>query len=732
MEKNSTNFRIYRRQVNDALNDKFLRRALDNFAKIYRPKRALAIGERDPRNLVQNLVDAKARSLPNLPELFNQFKEAAEKNGVKVHLAKNAQEANRIIAKIAEDNNVKTMVKGKSLTSEEIGMNKYLADKGVKITETDLGEWIVQLRNEAPSHMLVPAIHLSRDEIAELFTAVSGTEQEVDIEKLVKVSRVALRPRFAEADMGFSGMNFAIAKTGTIGLISNEGNIRISSLMPKVHVFLGGLEKLYVDLNDALSALAVVTPNGVMQRISSYVSWITGPLGSSITESGSKETHVVFLDNGRLALNKDPEFSQILRCVRCGACANVCPIFRMVGGYRMGHIYVGAIGLLLTYFFHGEENAKNLVQNCINCGACQDICSAGIELPRLIKEVNARLTAKDKSKKSGRLAARVILKPSRYHRLLKTARLLQKPFVNAENQVRHLPMGLLGPHGFKSLPALAPKFFREQWKDIKKTIDKPRYKVALFTGCSQDFIYPEQARAVVDLLYKFDVAVDFAEEQNCCGLPLHMMGEKDAAINLAKHNLDALGADYDYIISPCASCASQLRNSYYIMLKDDASYAEKARQVGEKVIDIASFLHNVLKVDSNEFKAHGKRVGYHAPCHLCRDSYRKSITLQTEADSQGLPPAEASRAMLNVAGARYVPVEEEELCCGFGGTFSLKFPEISRELLNKKMNHAKEAELEVLVSDCPGCLMQLKGGAIKGGHSFKVEHIAQYLRDNLK
>ncbi len=734
MERNSTNFKVYRQQVSQALNDKFLRRALENFASIYRPKRALAIGERDAHALVEGVVAAKGRSLPKLMDVYRQFKEVAEARGVKVHLAKDAREAREIIAKIAADNNVKTMVKGKSLTSEEILLNPYLEERGIRVTETDLGEWIVQLRNEPPSHMLAPAIHLSRDQVAELFTEVSGTEQEVDIEKLVKVSRVALRPRFAEADMGFSGINFAVAQTATIGLISNEGNVRISALMPKVHVFLGGLEKLYVDLNDALSALAVVTPNGVMQRISSYVTWVTGPLGSSITESGSKETHVVFLDNGRTELLQDPDFSQVLRCVRCGACANVCPIFRMVGGYRMGHIYIGAIGLLLTYFFHGEENAKNLVQNCINCGACQDICSAGIELPRLIKEVNARLTAKDKGARASRMAANTIVKQGRYHRLLKTARFLQKPFVGQGNTVRHLPMGLLGPHGFKSLPALAPKFFREQWPALKKEIVNPRYKVALFSGCSQDFIFPEQLTAVVELLHKFNVAAEFPMAQNCCGLPLQMLGQKQAAVELAKQNLDALGSDYDYIISACASCASQLRNSYYLLLKDDPAYAEKARIAGEKVVDIASFMHNVLLVSSDDFKERHERVGYHAPCHLARESFCKSKTAAPEADPAtcGPPPAQASRIMLNVAGAHYVPMAEEEVCCGFGGTFSLKFPEISAELLNKKMEHAAEADIDVLVSDCPGCLMQLNGGAVKQGRKFKVTHIAQYMRDNLK
>ena len=373
----------------------FNARALDKFAVAYRGARVKAYEGLDPEACIAEVAKCKDESLPRLMELYQEFKTNAEKAGMHVHLARDAAEANAIIARIAKENGVKRVVKSKSMTTEETHLNDALAEADLNVTETDLAEWIIQLRHEGPSHMVLPAIHLSRYQVADLFSDVTHKKQDVDIAKLVKVARRELRPKYIEADMGITGANVAVAQTATLATFTNEGNARLVTTLPRVHVALVGLEKLCPTLDDAFKVLRVTPRNATGQVITSYVSWITGPSQTQSAPDGKKVMHVVFLDNGRLAMAQDKEVASVLRCVRCGACANVCPVYRLVGGHKYGHVYIGAIGLILTYFFHGKEKAKALVQNCINCEACKAVCAAGIDLPRIIKIVHSRIQDED-------------------------------------------------------------------------------------------------------------------------------------------------------------------------------------------------------------------------------------------------------------------------------------------------------------------------------------------------
>ncbi|MFW5838217.1 MAG: LUD domain-containing protein, partial [Desulfovibrionaceae bacterium] len=368
------NRREYQARIQDALDDDFLRRAMDAFARAYPESRARAFAGLDPDALAAEVAGIKDAAAGRLNELYQEFRRKAEAAGAVVHMAATAEEANRIIARIAEEAGCRTIVKSKSMTAEETGLNRSLEAQGLEVAETDLGEWIVQLRREAPSHMVLPAIHLSREQVAELFSGVTGRELEPEVEQLVKVARRELRRRFAEADMGVTGANFAVAESGTIGIVTNEGNARLVSTLPRVHVALVGLDKLLPTLGDALRILRVLPRNATGQAMTSYLTWITGAVQR---QAGGKQTHVVFLDNGRRDMARDPDFSQVLRCVRCGACANVCPVYRAVGGHRFGHVYIGAIGLILTYFLHGRDKARHIVENCINCQACKQVCAAG-------------------------------------------------------------------------------------------------------------------------------------------------------------------------------------------------------------------------------------------------------------------------------------------------------------------------------------------------------------------
>ncbi len=690
---------------------------MDKFAVAYRTSRANAFREMDVDALVAEIAAAKDAAIGQMEALYETFKANAEKIGIQVHLARTAEDANRIIADIARKTDSRKIVKSKSMTAEETLLNHHLEAQGLEVTETDLGEWIIQLRHEGPSHMVMPAIHLSRYQVADLFTDVTGKKQDSEIERLVKVARRELRQKYVEADMGISGANFAIAATGTIGLTTNEGNARLVTTLPRVHVALVGLDKLMPTLHDALRIIRALPRNATGQAITSYVTWITGPSECAAAADGRKEMHIVFLDNGRREIAKDPDFAQILRCVRCGACANVCPVYRMVGGHQYGHIYIGAIGLISTYFFHGRDKAKNLVQNCINCGACKAVCAAGIDLPRLIKEVHARIQDEEGHPLQNQLM-RIMLKNRKlFHGLLRSASKAQKPITGGTAYMRHLPFIFAKDHDFRTLPAIAETPFRDRWEDIKPDPVNAHYRVALFSGCVEDFVYPEQLEAGVKVLGDQPVDLAFPMDQTCCGLPLQMMGEKDAAKAVAIQNIAAFEqGDYSYILTLCASCASHLKNAVPELFADDPVWTDRARAFSDKVITFSQFVQNVLQIDPALFKGAGQRTTYHAPCHLCR----------------GMGEHDAPKALIRKAGITFIPAAEEETCCGFGGTYSGKFPEISSQILTRKLDDFEATGADLLVTECPGCVMQLRGGALKRGDRISVFHIAEALAEHLK
>ncbi|MFO7930412.1 MAG: LUD domain-containing protein [Desulfosalsimonas sp.] len=708
--------RQYRRELRDAMGEDFQRRALDNFVKAYRQGREKNFAGTDLQGLVKKIGDYKDQSISRLEELFLEFKQKAEEKGVQVHLAANDLEANRIITGIAVDNNCKKVVKAKSMTAEETQLNHYLEKKDFEVIETDLGEWIIQLRNEGPTHMVMPAIHLSRNQVSDLFTDVTGRQQGTDIEDLVKVARRELRQRFTLADMGVTGANFAISESATLGLVTNEGNARLVTTLPRVHVALVGLDKLVPSLSQALTTLQGLPKNATGQAISSYVTWISGRNECAASADGKKIMHIVFLDNGRLALSGDPVFSQALRCVRCGACANVCPIYRLVGGHKYGHIYIGAIGLILTYFYHGRDKAEQLAENCLNCQACKEVCIAGIDLPGLIREVRAVMKQEAGPPLLEQSVGRVLKNRKLFHGILRSARYAQKPVTGGQNYLRHLPYFLLKEHGYKQLPALASRPFRDRFAKIRKKSTNPEYRVALFSGCLQDFVYPEQLEAGLEMIPAEKAEVHFPLQQGCCGLPLMMLGRKKEARELAEYNLRALDpAEYDYILTMCASCGSHLKD-YPELLGEISGQRVKAARFAEKVIDFSSFVCNVLGLQDRPHSSDMPGACYHAPCHLCR----------------GMGVHQAPRQVLTAAGLEYIQNEEEETCCGLGGTYSLKFPEISAEILNRKLDIIESRGAEFLLTDCPGCILQLRGGAKKRQGRLQVMHTAEALAGRWK
>ena len=707
----------YHKMIAEALDDEFLRRTLDKFAVEYRASRDKVFTEVDGADLIRRIADRKDWAAQHLEELYEQFKTEAERRGVVVHRAATAVEAREIVAQIAAENNVKRIVKSKSMTAEEIGLNAHLEKAGYEVQETDLGEWIIQLRKEGPSHMVMPAIHLSRGQVADEFEKATGEPQDhEDVQKLVKVARRELRPKFHEADMGISGANFCIAETGSITIVTNEGNGRLVNTLPGVHVAIAGLDKLVPKIEDVLLALRVLPRNATSQRLTSYATFIDGAGPSKKSPTGRKILHIVFVDNGRSAIAKDPLFSQIFRCVRCGACANVCPVFRMVGGHKMGHIYIGAIGLILTWLYHNREVAKTLCQNCIGCGSCAQVCSGGIDLPELIREIRDRFAQEDGKPLMNGIASLALQNRKVFHTLLKFARFSQRPVAGKDGFVRHLPEALLGKHGFRSLPAIVSQSFRDWWEaraaqlkaegEASAEPAAKKLRVALFAGCAGDFVHPQQLIAGVKVLEACGVEVVFPMEQTCCGLPLSTLGERETAIKVARQNVAAFADDCDAIVTLCASCATQLKFQYVKMLGDEA------KAFADKVWDFSSFVHDRLELQKRTMAPTLEKTTYHASCHLCR----------------GLGGAEKARALI-AAASSYVPAREEETCCGFGGSYSVKFPEISAELLRQKLDGIAATGATRVALDCPGCTIQIHGGADKRGLDLKVVHVAEVLAE---
>jgi Fe-S oxidoreductase len=278
--------------------------------------------------------------------------------------------------------------------------------------------------------------------------------------------------------------------------------------------------------------------------------------------------------------------------------------------------------------------------------------------------------------------------------------------------LRHLPLVFSAQHAFRALPAIAEQPFRDRWPAIRPTVPRPRFRVALFAGCVQDFVYPEQLEAAVRLLSRHGVALEFPPEQSCCGLPVAMMGEKSAACEVARHNLAAIDhQQFDYIVTLCASCASHLKHGYVDALAADQGMAAEAGAFGAKVLTLTQFACRVLDLDEPAFQPSGRTVTYHAPCHLCR----------------GLGEREAPQELLRRAGFAFKPAAEEETCCGFGGTYSGKFPQISSRILARKLDDVLATGADLLVTECPGCVMQLRGGAARKGLGLEVRHIAEIL-----
>jgi L-lactate dehydrogenase complex protein LldF len=378
----------FERNVAGALADDQLRRNLRNAMDILVDKRRAVFPDAETLEQLRSAGNAiKRRALKKLPALLEKLEANCTRNGIQVHWAEDTRSANDIVLDIMRRHEADAIVKGKSMVSEEMHLNRFLEENGIEAVETDLGEFIIQLNHETPSHIIVPAIHKNKDEVARIFQEkIPDTPYTESVEELTAIARRVLRRRFAGAKVGLSGVNFAIAETGTLLLVENEGNGRMCTTVPDVHVAVMGLEKVVEKLADVPPLLRLLTGSATGQVITTYVNMITSPRKDG-EKDGPKEVHLIILDNGRSRILADPELRQTLLCIRCGTCLNHCPVYVRIGGHAYGHVYPGPIGKILTPQMEGLERTGVLATASSLCGACGEVCPVRIPIPDLIRRL---------------------------------------------------------------------------------------------------------------------------------------------------------------------------------------------------------------------------------------------------------------------------------------------------------------------------------------------------------
>lgn len=325
----------------------------------------------------------KQNVIENLPEYLEKFERVAASHGVKVLWAETAEEANELVAQVIRKKNARLVVKSKSMVTEEIGLNEYLEKRNIEVVETDLGEYIVQLNNESPSHITAPALHLSRSQIGKLFASKLNTAYTDDPAELTAIARKILREKFFSAVVGISGANFLIADSGSIVIIENEGNARFVSTLPQTHIVVTGIEKILPSISDLPLFLTLLPRSATGQRMTSYVSVIQSPRMSHETD-GPDELIIILVDNNRSGVLGDAAMREVLFCIRCGACLNVCPVYQSVGGHAYGSVYPGPIGSILTPALYSIEEAAQLPFASSLCGSCSEICPVKINIHHLL------------------------------------------------------------------------------------------------------------------------------------------------------------------------------------------------------------------------------------------------------------------------------------------------------------------------------------------------------------
>lgn len=455
------------RRVDEALANPVLQGALDLATARMKDHRTHAAEQFPGMEAERDRArDIRADTIGRLDEHLDRFTTELEALGGHVYFAETAADAIAYVVDLARRKGVRSAVKSKSMVSEELELNAHLEAAGVKVVETDLGEYVVQIAHSHPSHIVAPIVHMTRGQVAELFKReVGATDDEVaDIPQMCQFARRVLREAFLEADMGISGTNFAVAETGSVCICTNEGNGRMTTTLPRIHVALLGIERVVPSMEDLGVMLQVLARSATGQKLTVYTNVLTGPRRPGEPD-GPEELHVVLVDNGRSKVLAG-ELAEILYCIRCGACLNVCPVYQEIGGHAYGSVYPGPVGSVLTPGLRGIGPFQELPNASSLCGACREVCPVRIDIPRMLLALRAQGVREAETPawlRYGLKAYRwMALRPALF-RLAGSLGRISTRLMATEGWIHRLPGPLAGWTQSRDFPAMAPQSFTAKW-----------------------------------------------------------------------------------------------------------------------------------------------------------------------------------------------------------------------------------------------------------------------------
>ncbi|MEM4536749.1 MAG: LUD domain-containing protein [Nitrososphaerota archaeon] len=627
----------------------------------------------------------KEEAVEKLEENIEKLRRALEGRGAELKIAKDGLEASRMVLKLCKEHNVKLVVKSKSLTTEEIELNRLLESEGVEVIETDLGERIVQLAGQRPSHILGPAFHMTRNEVAEVFSRYYGRTVPPDPHQIVLEVRREFREKYQKAGMAVTGANFIIAENGATVLVTNEGNDRLALAFAPIHVVIAGVEKIVSSTTDVLKILKILPRNATGQRLSSYVSFHIPMMNTYPRDDAAapRKTIYILIDNGRLQARQDKEIKEILYCIRCASCLQVCPPYNIVGGHVFGYIYSGPMGIAWTMIAHGLDKTV-FAQLCNTCGLCREACPLDIDLPYLnsiVKERYGKKYGYPSINKSLKKYESLITLASRAPSL--SSKLLNSSFVRKSIEK------FIGIDSRRPLPRLAEKNLGEIFTEIGSA---EKGSIALFTDALIYYVYPDWAIKAAKILSALGYRVIIPSLKSS-GMPLIQYGFLDEAREIAQYNVENLYdlIDKGYKVVSLEPTAQECLTNYYPKLL----HGEKSRKVAENSYGYFEFLkmigwREVTRVLKN---LEGLYVTYHLPCHSkTRDG---SIVVKEFLEALG------AKVYFKRIG-----------CCGLAGTWGMKKDghgyDISVEIGRYLVGEYEKLGGEFIVTECSACLFQFQ------------------------
>lgn len=644
----------------------------------------------DSDGYVDSVRRIKTRSSAEREALVKKFTEKCAENGCSVFLASTGADAIGYIAALAERTGAKLLSKSKSLTTEEIEFNSRLEERGLTVVETDLGERIIQLAGEKPYHLVFPAIHMSQSAISALFTEKFGYPVRDDLGSIMDAIKKELRPVFFGTDIGVNGANIAVAETGTIVIETNEGNDRMVNSLPKIQVVVVGMEKIVPSWDDAVLLINAHPMSATGTQLTNYVSMISGRL--DLAGEKGREMHVVILDNGRSRMAADPDFSEALNCIRCGACMNICPTYGVVGGHVFGHIYPGPIGIPWTEEVHGLDKAK-FSHLCISCGLCATVCPAGIDIPLMI----ARVKEKDVKEHGQLFVNRFMCSMEGMSRYFSMTAPLSNWLIG--NRLSRLVADrLLGVERSRALPRYTRRSFGRSFRAAEDAGTDAEEKVVYFADMFANYVRPEIGMQTATILQTCGAHVVSPRGLVPSGAPLFLYGELERARKIAQKNISILyplvTAGYE-VVSTEPTATYALKKIYPELLRGSSESAAVSGHTHELFEYLAS-KHPEIEFSKKDGGGQHETLGFHIPCHE-RPLSSGSYTVRC----------------LEKAGYS-VRVVETGSCCGMAGTFGLKKgalgAKLSRAVASPLIELFNEADIDAIVTESSVCTMQISEG----------------------